>query len=179
LAIYYNERKMEGTVDSDAGAQIRDGIKTLKTIGVGPEAQLPYDIQNFRTAPSAAFRAIEAKHEALSYERVPRAAVSIKQVLALGRPVVIGFSVYESFESQEVADTGVMPMPGKGEQLLGGHAVLVVGYKEIKGEPFWQVRNSWGAAWGQAGYFDMPEKYLTTSALSSDFWVITGLKAGA
>src|ERR1700683_3381323 len=29
LFIYYNERVIEGTVDSDSGAQIRDGIKSV------------------------------------------------------------------------------------------------------------------------------------------------------
>ena len=83
---------------------------------------------------------------------------------------MFGFTVYESFESQEVAKTGVVPMPAPGEQVVGGHAVLAVGYDD-SAQTF-MVRNSWGTGWGQAGYFTMPYAYLTTRGLSSDFWTI-------
>ncbi len=85
--------------------------------------------------------------------------------------MVFGFSVYESFESDSVASTGVVPMPSPNEQLLGGHAVVLVGYDDTK--KVWIVRNSWGTNWGQAGYFTMPYAYLTNSNLASDFWTIS------
>ena len=44
LFVYYNERDMEGTVNSDAGAQIRDGVKSVADLGVCPETEWPYDI---------------------------------------------------------------------------------------------------------------------------------------
>ena len=43
LFIYYNERLMEGTVASDAGANIRDGIKSVASVGDCPETLWPYD----------------------------------------------------------------------------------------------------------------------------------------
>lgn len=83
---------------------------------------------------------------------------------------VFGFSVYESFESAEVARTGVANMPGRKETLLGGHAVMAVGYDDKSGR--FLVRNSWGARWGQEGCFTMPYEYLLEENLSADFWTV-------
>jgi C1A family cysteine protease len=90
--------------------------------------------------------------------------------LADGFPFVFGFSVYESFESATVARTGVAPMPRRDEKLLGGHAVLAVGYDDAK-ERF-LVRNSWGTGWGMKGYFTLPYDYLGDRNFSDDFWTI-------
>jgi C1A family cysteine protease len=83
---------------------------------------------------------------------------------------VFGFSVYESFESQSVASTGHAPMPKPKEPLLGGHAVVAVGYDDSK--QWFVVRNSWGTNWGLSGYFTMPYAYLLDGNLSDDFWTI-------
>jgi C1A family cysteine protease len=176
LFIYYNERALEGTIRSDAGAQIRDGIKTLKIDGVAPETMWPYQVSKFAKQPPADAYADALENEALSYARVSATQAAIQTVLANGRPIVIGFTVYESFESAKVAKTGIMPMPAKGEKVLGGHAVLVVGYKKIGAKLYWIVRNSWGASWGVGGYFYMPAEYLTTKGLASDFWVVQSVE---
>jgi C1A family cysteine protease len=93
-------------------------------------------------------------------------------VLATGLPIVIGFTVYESFESSTVASTGMVPMPGHHEKQVGGHCVVLVGYDDS--QSMFIVRNSWGTSWGMAGYFMMPYAYLTNPRLSSDFWMATG-----
>jgi C1A family cysteine protease len=110
-------------------------------------------------------------HQITQYQRVDNRSVeAIKTPLAEGHPVVFGFSVYDSFESDQVAKDGVVPMPQKGEELLGGHAVLAVGYDD--GSKMFIVRNSWGPKWGREGYCMMPYEYLTNTDLADDFWVI-------
>jgi C1A family cysteine protease len=170
LFIYYNERVMEGTADCDSGAMIRDGIKSVSKQGVCDEASWSYDITKFTDEPPTACYEEALKNRATSYQRVQRTLPQLKGCLAGGYPIVFGFMVYESFQSQEVAQTGVVPMPSPKEQALGGHAVLAVGYDDASGR--FLVRNSWGPDWGQDGYFTMPYAYLTERALSSDFWAI-------
>jgi C1A family cysteine protease len=170
LFIYYNERVMEGTVASDSGAMIRDGIKSLAKFGDCPEKEWPYVVAKFAEKPPANCFKDALKYKAVQYQRVVRSLAQFKGCLASGYPFVIGFSVYDSFESDAVAKTGVMPMPGPAEKMLGGHAVLVVGYDDS--EQRFIVRNSWGKGWGQAGYFTMPYAYLTEANLSDDFWTV-------
>lgn len=170
LFIYYNERAVEGTVDEDSGAQIRDGIKSVASQGVCSEADWPYDVSRFTERPPLSCYEKARDHQALSYRRVPRTETQMKACLAAGFPFVYGFSVYESFESVEVAKTGVVPMPGIDEQFLGGHAVLASGYDDEKRA--FIVRNSWGTGWGDGGYFYMPYAYLLDRGLASDFWTI-------
>jgi C1A family cysteine protease len=170
LFIYYNERVMEHTVATDSGAQIRDGIKTVVKQGACPESDWPYDINKFADKPPAKAYADAAKHKVSSYSRLVPTANQLKGCLASGFPFVFGFTVYESFESQEVAKTGLVPMPAAKEKVLGGHAVLGVGYDEASQR--FIVRNSWGKGWGQAGYFTMPYAYLTDTNLADDFWTI-------
>jgi C1A family cysteine protease len=170
LFIYYNERVIEGTVNSDSGAQIRDGIKSIVHQGDAPEKDWPYDIAKFMDKPPAKAYTDAKKHEAVSYQRVAQTLAQMKGCLASGYPFVFGFTVYESFESQHVASTGVVPMPSPSEKTVGGHAVMAVGYDDSQQR--FIVRNSWGTGWGMAGYFTIPYAYLTQSDLSDDFWTI-------
>ena len=170
LFIYYNERVIEGTVNTDAGAMLRDGIKTVAKQGACPEPMWPYLIARFKTKPSAACYAEGAKHTAVSYQRLVQSLSQMQGCLASGYPFVFGFTVYESFETNTVARTGHVPMPASGEHVLGGHAVCAVGY-DIKRRWF-ICRNSWGTSWGMRGYFTIPLAYLTDSDLCADFWTI-------
>jgi C1A family cysteine protease len=182
LFVYYNERAIEGNVGTDSGAQIRDGVKSVATQGVCAETEWPYD--GTQAGPNGQFPAGDPagekpteqcyedalKNMVTSYQRVAQNLDQIRGCLAAGYPVVFGFTVYASFESQQVAQTGVVPMPASGEQVAGGHAVLAVGYDDSSQRVI--VRNSWGTSWGQNGYFTMPYEYLTTTSLSSDFWTV-------
>ena len=182
LFIYYNERRIERRVGFDSGAMIRDGVKSVAKLGVCPEDEWPYD----DTPPPSEGQAWPAgaragqkpptpcfdharQHRVISYERVDRSLNQLKGCLAEQFPFIFGFTVYESFESETVARTGVVPMPAGSERTLGGHAVLAMGYDD--GEQRFLVRNSWGPEWGIRGYFTMPYDYLTGPG-ARDFWTL-------
>ncbi len=152
LFIYYNERVIERTVKTDAGAMLRDGIKTLAKQGACAEKSWPYDIVRFAVKPTRKCYAEALDYQILSYARISTVD-EMRACLAEGFPFVFGFAVYEGFESQRVTRTGVVEMPGAGERMLGGHAVLAVGYDDAAKR--FIVRNSWGPRWGQKGYFTM------------------------
>jgi len=170
LFIYYNERAIEHTVNSDAGAMIRDGIKSVAGIGVCSEALWAYDIEKFAQKPPDSCYQDGLKHLALKYKRITQHLSKMQACLAEGYPFVAGITVYQSFESPHVSQTGMVPMPAQDEQALGGHAVLAVGYDN--GKQMFIFRNSWGTDWGDKGYGYLPYTYLLDSNLADDFWTI-------
>lgn len=169
LYLYYKEREMIGAVNEDSGAYIRDGIKVLAKIGVPHEMTWPYILKRWNVKPSAAADKEAKQHLIKDYQRLITLN-DMKSCLAAGFPFVFGFSVYESFESDEVAKSGLMPMPGATERMVGGHAVTAVGYDNERGCLI--VRNSWGVGWGDNGHFYMPYEFVTNRNLSDDFWTI-------
>jgi C1A family cysteine protease len=171
LFIYYNERAIENTVDSDSGARIRDGIKSVGTTGYCPETEWPYNIDQFAEKPPTACYQDAKKYKAIKYQRVMQSLPQMKGALAAGTPFVAGFSVYESIRNPDVEKTGDIPLPQQSESLLGGHAILIVGYDDAK--QVFNLRNSWGDSWGDGGYGTLPYAYLSSPSLADDFWVIT------
>jgi C1A family cysteine protease len=171
LFIYYGEREIEGTVDSDSGAEIRDGLKVVATLGVPPEDDWPYDIAKFAEKPPQQAYDDALQFQTLKYGRPRHSSYFLRRCLAAGRPFVFGFVVYESFESG-IGGDGIMPYPAANEQILGGHAVCACGYKMIGGHLYFEVRNSWGPSWGDQGYFWMPASFLLDGDMAWDFWTI-------
>lgn len=169
LQLYYDTRALEGTVDQDAGGQIRDAIKAAAA-GVAPETDWPYDIAKFAHKPPKKAVTDAAQNLALTYQRVACDQLHYMSALASGWPIVDGMPVYESMETEQAAQTGVVPMPQPGEQLLGGHCTFTYGYDLDAG--VWFCRNSWGDQWGQKGDFTLPLPYVK---LKSDAWLITAV----
>ena len=169
LFVYYNERVMEHTVNSDNGAFIRDGIKTTVKQGVCAEAKWPYVKSKLYIKPSVACYKEATDHQVTSYHRISTFN-EMRQCLAEGYPFVFGFTVYTAFMSSEVAKSGVLNIPQPGEKVEGGHAVIGVGYDDAQKR--FLVRNSWGSSWGMKGYFTIPYDYLSDRNLSDDFWTI-------
>jgi C1A family cysteine protease len=164
LALYYRARKKEGNEQEDAGAVIRDVLKVA--IEIPSEEQWPYMPSRFRDPPP------KGKNSVVGYLAVDPTLAHIKDTLFSGCPVIFGMDVYESFESEEVAKTGIMPIPSLEESKLGGHAVCMVGWNDSR--LAFLVRNSWGETWGLNGYFWMPYKYAI-SEHCSDFWTILAI----
>lgn len=179
LFIYYGAREIENTIASDAGCEIRDGIKVVANLGAPPEELWTYDITKFAMKPRIAAYTSGTSRRAIAYARVNNVGSSqeIRAALASGVPVVLGISVYESFESDTTAMSGHVAMPQPSEAMLGGHCMVAVGYRpSADGPPEFIVRNSWGSRWGDHGYCYIPEPYLIDDNLTSDLWVLRGVE---
>jgi C1A family cysteine protease len=176
--IYFVERLMEGDPGVDGGAMIATGAQVLLDAGVPPEAVWPYTTADMFTIPPKPVYAVALPHKIIRPALLDNTKLPVLlSCLASGYPFVAGFNVYSSFESDAVAASGVVPMPDLAtEQLLGGHAVAVIGYDGPSGR--FICPNSWGPGWGQGGYFTIPFAYFvgpwTDVALASDFHMAHG-----
>ena len=187
LFIYYNERQLEGTVNADAGAQLRDGIKQVAKLGVPTEVLWSYadtparadrtwpsSAKPAQRPPAAAYKAALG-HQAISYQRLTRTLGTFQSTLAEGFPFVFGFSVYDSLYDAKGAPRVIVPLPTSKDRVLGGHAVVAVGYDDV--QQVFIVRNSWGSKSQDKGYFYLPYAYLLDPGLSDDFWTIRLIEA--
>lgn len=180
LAEYYATRKIEGTIDKDSGASIRNAIKAACKYGVCDESIWPYDITKFTVNPSTAVWAAMASHKVTSYHSIADGDLAtMKGALVSGYPIGFGFMVYDYFLGSEMSTKAFLDLPKVGESIQGGYAVVIVGYDDTMVSPFdkthvgaFLIRNSWGSAWGKSGYFYMSYEYMKRTDLCSDFWVI-------
>ena len=186
LFIYYNERAADGKVAIDSGAYLREGIKTLQQQGVCPESEWPYDAtpptteggafpigSRAATTPSQTCYNDAINYTITTYQSLTQTLSQLQGCLASGFPFVFGFSVFSSWYDNWPPTT-VVPLPTQSDSMIGGHAVLCVGYDNDKN--LFKIRNSWGPAVGDGGYFYMPCAYVTDPNLSADFWVINAVK---
>jgi C1A family cysteine protease len=174
LFMYYNGRVVEGTPLEDSGCQLRDVVKQVNALGVCSEAYWSYNPNCFAIKPGPNRYATARKDLLLQYLSIQQDLDHMRASLAAGFPFIYGFTVYESFESDAVANSGIVPMPGQDEPVVGGHAVMCIGYDDSAST--FLCRNSWGSGWGLpgelTGNFTIPYDYLSDSNLAADFWTL-------
>jgi C1A family cysteine protease len=170
----------------DTGAYLRTTMGALALFGVPPEEYRPYNVANFDLEPPAFCYSFADNYKAIQYFRLDPAGTPTAEVLnraktqlAAGIPSMFGFTVYDSINQANTS--GKIPFPNSGDRVLGGHAIVAVGYDDnlkIKNQPngpettgALRIRNSWGSGWGDAGYGYMPYDYVTRG-IAQDFWCL-------
>jgi len=170
LFLYYNERSMEGSIAKNVPVSLRDGYKTLARVGICGEEHWPYKVGHFAKQPPSHCYTHAMGHRAIVYMRLKQNLSDIRRCLAAGYPFTLGISVYPSFEAAKTKHTGEVPMPKRGEKMIGGHAVLAVGYDDRARHAI--VQNSWGRRWGAGGYCFIPYDFLLHEDHAWDLWTV-------
>jgi len=172
LYLAHKTKQKEGTEFQDNGASIADAMWALHKFGVCPAQLDPYKPANYWVTTTTIEDAAAKKFAIKSYYKVTN-LTALKTALAEGYVVVIGIAIYDSFESDEVINTGKVPLPNTQlENCLGGHAILAVGYSDIEQHVI--IKNSWGASVGDKGYFYIPYTYINDPNLCFDMYTTTG-----
>ena len=185
LFIYKAERNMLNWT-GDTGAYLRTAMGALTLFGVPPSDYYPYDTSKYEDEPPAFVYSYGQSFQALTYYRLDPLGTTgtvtlanIKKQIRAGIPVMMGFTCYTSLNHDKTNESGEIPYPSINESVIGGHAVMVVGYddgndvinpldkKRKRGVLI--IRNSWGKEWGDKGYGYIPYEYVK-QGLASDFW---------
>lgn len=162
LHIYGGERTMEGTFPEDSGAIGHDAFKFARKFGIAYEPSWPYgDGSTFNVeADYQRAQNAEARYFVKQYSHPHPDVETFKAVLSGGKYIAFGFTVYAAFESEAVNSSAIVPLPRRGERVLGGHEVCAVGYMLREGKLFFIVQNSWGTSWAKKGFCLFPADYL-------------------
>lgn len=165
LFIYYNARLLEGAVDTDEGAYLRDGIKGIVQYGICSEAIWPYIIHNFAITPTIASYDDAKTRTIKNYFRLLKLE-HILDALNNDHPVVVSMQLYSQFN--EITNLSpVLKLPSADQSTIGGHAMCLVGYDMNK--QCLLARNSFGPFWGEAGYCWIPFSYARDEFMDS--WI--------
>lgn len=170
LFLYFNGRNAEGMTGLDCGARIEDVVDQAGVTGYCSESTWRFDPRAVCTRPSLAAYTEAKRHLVTQRAKLIQSELAFKAAIYAGSPVILGIMVYDGLESHEAAHTGLVHLPGPSERLVGGHAVALVGWDDKRG--MWEMRNSWGDAWGDLGYFWLDKEYLLRADLASSFTVL-------
>jgi C1A family cysteine protease len=179
LFIYANSRILENTpLTEDSGANLRDVCKAIAQFKAPEETLWPYDISKFSIKPPQNIYTQALNIHDVEYKVIPQTHFRLRYALFYGYPIIFGVDIYESFESDSVANTGIVPVPNTAtEKCLGGHALIMLGYDDS--DETFLVQNSWGTNFGGSfgnytrGYIKIPYSYILNPNLASDFWVLS------
>jgi hypothetical protein len=167
IFVYYNQRVLQGSLHCNLGASIGDGLYTLSHRGVCTDDEWPVNFHEFEKKPYKSCYEDALGNRISAYYQLDRDIKQMKACLSEGHPFIFGFSASDSTRN---APNGDIPIPGDDDSSIFGHAVVAVGYDDEK--QLFNIRNSWGNAWGNNGYGTIPYSYLTEEGFSRDFWTI-------
>lgn len=164
---YYNARNNKS---EDTGVTLRDVYKSTNKFGICSEELWPYKVNKFAIEPPEIAYKDGEKHQSIRYERIyPVTKEAIKDAISNGIPIHFGMRIYSSFMTDEVARTGIVPIPSRCfEECLGGHAMAGFDYDS----EYVITLNSWGSSWGQNGVCQIPWEVILNPRLVSDVWVL-------
>lgn len=185
LFLYKTTRRLS-FLEGDSGAYLRSTMGALSVFGAPPESYYPYIEANFDQEPDPFCYSLAQSFQAMTYYRVDTPGMTgatlltnIKTNISKGLPMIFGFTVFNSY-SQTETNGGCFVYPTQGDYIVGGHAVMAMGYDDnkkmrntnpggVETTGALMIQNSWGTGWGQSGFGWIPYQYIT-AGMATDWW---------
>jgi hypothetical protein len=177
LWLWWHARHAAGDADAVTGARLRDALKSVVRFGVPDDRWWPsvnaLDSATRRPGQIVFRHAWDLRTRAgrgapVAYYRIPDtrrdSAAGVRAAVAARLPVLIGVPVPAGFGGVRVHQTAIPP-PDE-DRIVGGHAMVVIGYRPDAV----LVVNSWGRGWGNGGTAWLDWGWVTDWA--RDLWVV-------
>ncbi len=164
--LYWRCKQLDG--DHEEGTSVSSASCALRQPGQSAAGLWPY--QGERDASAADYCPPPAALDRSAMRRASlvetaASAENIQSLLNSGQAVVLAIRLWDQFFT---AHRGALQAPSPTDLIVGGHAVVVVGFD--KDGKRLLIRNSWGRSWGAEGHAWLPEEALETIGLGS--WIV-------
>ncbi|MBN2437501.1 MAG: hypothetical protein JXL20_02755 [Deltaproteobacteria bacterium] len=155
-----------------SGISSVDAMKYMKRHGLVREERFPYRDQKTDDVPEGPADYILTDYHYVHTDKLALAGKirTIKQAVLEHGPVATNMIFFADLDRYR---QGVYIHDGKSAE-QGGHWVVIVGWRDdpaVKNGGYWICRNSWGARWGEKGYFRIPYGECGID----DFWFVYGI----
>lgn len=149
----------------EAGTSLKAAMVILLKYGCVPEAMLPLHISTLMyTGAESTFYSTAATRRISAYFNLGRDLNQWRTWLSTKGPIMAGVSVDQTWDNA-TANQGKLDT-FKPDTVRGGHAICVVGYTADKR---FIIRNSWGTAWGDAGFGYASEAYINAGFFTESY----------
>jgi len=163
------DRDNRGDYDKKTGTYLRLAFDVLSHFGICLEEHWPYDVSKWNRLPSLSAMRKATRRKVKEYYRITETGSdrpdAVLTALRAEHPVTFGTDIDEAFMTYDGRGSVGIPT-GK---IVGGHAMLCVGYDSQRG---FIVKNSWGSSWGDGGYAYFTPEYMGWKK-TWDLWVPT------
>lgn len=172
-AFYWWARELRGTLGHDSGVSLQQGIEVGRTRGFVPAEFLPYDPYALEEEPSADAYIAAQRRRIVNAEALSHDGPTIRSRLRMGYPVVVGVSVFRSWDSAP-SRAGKVPMPTRDEERLGGHALTLLGWTPTgyNGRPTYYAQTHYGPLFGLDGIVEIPGPYIEDIYLCHELYAV-------
>jgi len=161
-------KKYDGSPEEE-GTYPRVAMKMLLNYGVCRESFWPYRPHQADKPRSGADKDAK-RYKIIAYARL-NTVLEMKQSLVVNGPFLAGVDIYDAWFTKNASMTGMIPLPKRGDEYQGGHAICIAGYDDKKG--LFKFKNSWGTGWGDRGYGYLSYDYIKRYCM--DAWSATDL----
>ena len=175
MHIYHHGKLNDDIAGEDYdGTTISGALRGLKKDGCCKAELWPYDGKTTSTPKDGSVEdALTRKIDSYYRLNVDNESLSIDvmKTLLLKQPLWI--SVYANSNLYVVSNDGIVfDIEYLESEIIGGHAMAIVGWRTINGVLHWEIQNSWGTDWGSEGFCWMSTELLEKILLGGIYYIL-------
>lgn len=163
MGLWWTCRRREGMEDVNEGIHMSTAFSVLADEGVCPEDVWGYTDDHVYRGPKLAALEIAYDNKIAGWSRILEVSEALGDAIELSvladHPVVFGTAVDRPFKDYDGSNTVLYP-PANLSDIIGRHAMAIMGVRRIGGVRQYWTRNSWGS-WGINGFAWLDESFLT------------------